>query len=125
MDIFKFKPHFFAHFVQKGEGCEYSIGCGELLVILSAKTLPEARIEVGRQLGNLGIDDPDSEITMEKVTIYPLTEQFEEFDLKTWLSQSTLHREAEDRELAEGLSEVEERALLTKLKKKYDAIEEK
>ena len=37
---------FYAHLVGQGEGCDYTIGCNQVLRSLAAKTIEEARTEI-------------------------------------------------------------------------------
>lgn len=41
---------YIAWLTQNGEGCDYTIGCGQALHVLDAKTLEEALAEVGEKV---------------------------------------------------------------------------
>jgi hypothetical protein len=59
---------FFLWMKQDGKGCDYTIGCSELLVELrGATTLEEAKAKVADQLEYFGVDDKDTKLLDAKI----------------------------------------------------------
>jgi len=109
------KKQFIAHFIGEGDGCDYTIGCNTVLENLKATTLDEAKKEVGEKLEDFGADDEEADYPMGKVVIYEVAVETI-FDLDAWLDGKQTSKERDEEELTES----EERAMLQKLKNKYE-----
>lgn len=108
------KKHFVAYF-SGPDACDYTMGCNKALQSLKATTLEDAKKEVGEELESMGLSDENSTASIEKVVIYEIaTETL--FNIDAWLTQKEESRERDEEELNEN----EERALLQKLKNKYE-----
>jgi len=98
---------FYLWMKQRGEGCDYTIGCGQKLVhIKGAETLEQARASVPEVLDYYGIDDCDRRLSDAVILV-------EQENAMGFVAQRLAQREAEkhQQELAD------KRAQLERLKK--------
>lgn len=81
---------FIAYLKQAGEGCDYTIACGELLLKLEAQTLADAITELQRLC--LGTseelwDDVHYSQTLKSVILYEIL-NVEELPIKEWYAET-------------------------------------
>ena len=101
---------FIAHIIQAGVGCDYTIGCGEVLWTLDAETRQKAVDEVrGEILGHyLGT-------ALDSITVFEVSWEAE-FPLREWMAE----KEQEEQEALQREEEEEERREYERLKGKFD-----
>lgn len=109
--------------IGEGEGCDYTIGCNQKLVELEATDLEAARVEAKEIM--LGEYDPDENEFYEgyihirgedQIESAQLVSIVEDLDIDGWLNEAlTIVNEH-----INNKCEAEERALLKKLKEKYE-----
>lgn len=99
---------------QRGEGCDYTIGCGTKVVPLKAETGPEALNEAERMLTSpmYGYVDANSDQLLESAAVVDVVLEF---------PVAGMVRDREMKKRAVHASQVEaiERAELERLQKKY------
>ena len=113
---------FIAHVIQKGEGCDYTIGCGLALWKLESDTYKEAvkelrKIVIGKW--NSEEDGYREEFELEEVTLFEVINE-EKMPIDKWYSEANAY---EDEQLRMKY-ERKERAELERLKSKFEKKEE-
>jgi len=63
---------FYLWLKQSGEGCDYTIGCGQRLVLLNAETMEQARTEADKTMEYYGVGS--AERKMDHALILSLAE---------------------------------------------------
>lgn len=99
---------FYAYLHQSG-GCDYTIGCGNLLIILKAQNLQEAKIDLKKRIG----EDFWGERRIESAII--ISGESSKIDVGSIYDSLELEAsQEEEREKKE-----KERAIYNRLKRKY------
>lgn len=113
---------FIAYVKQKGEGCDYTIACGETLWYLRAKTREEAIEELkNRAIGKMGLPECEycdgywSDNTLASIMLFEVSSEML-IPIDTWYANALEHAEAAKAEIKEEA----ERNELERLKEKYD-----
>ena len=113
---------FIAHLIQAGEGCDYTIACGESLIKLKAKTEEGAIQELKNKIiGTWDQEEGDYEegyhddSELEKVTLYEVSNEIT-IPVEEWYEEAEKYKkEAEDKMENEA-----EKAEYERLKAKFD-----
>ncbi|HDR9106035.1 TPA: hypothetical protein QDB04_002892 [Burkholderia vietnamiensis] len=103
---------FIAHLKQSGEGCDYTIACGEKVVRLKATTWEEVPDEVRQHLENSY--GPRSERRLARCTVYEVAESLE-VPVDAWYSEI----EDASRQAAEARKTAQRRAEYERLKREF------
>lgn len=98
--------------LNQGGGCDYNIGCGQVLHPLKAKTIEEARKEIPEIFEYYGMHDSDSDVRIKNASIVTIAE---EFDVKAWLKKQDAKKSA----VIMAAKESEEKAQYERLKAKF------
>ncbi len=99
------------HLIQDGEGCDYTIGCGQIVISLNARNITEAKqtlIEMIKELYT-------GEQSLKKCIIFEIGDEYE-MDLKYFYD--TLEEEKRKTQLQQ--QDVIEYQNYLKLKNKYE-----
>ena len=94
---------------QSGEGCDYTIACGEKLVDLDALNMEEAEIEAKKVLESYGINQ--DEVSLDKAEIMEISKS-------TFIDLSKIEKETEQEEA--NMKEAEDKQELARLKGLYE-----
>lgn len=99
---------FLLHLYQ-GNGCDYTISCGETIYEFEANSGDEIRKQIKERIEYYGRNQISS------VTLYELTDNKSQLDI----DQLFAHDDAENARIEREKKELEERKLLEELRKKY------
>lgn len=100
---------FVAYLLQKGGGCDYTIGCGRNLINLESGNMVDAILEMREELRNFS-----GESELESVKVMHISE---EYDCPVGLWYSEIQQEYERQALA--IIEERDRIEFERLKRKY------
>lgn len=103
---------FVAYVKQAGEGCDYTIACGETMWTLDAKTREDAVIELERKV--VGSRDEYGCVSLSKLILFEVLSE-EEMPLSVWYRHMKEAEEQHEHEQAES----RERREFERLRKKY------
>ena len=101
---------FIAYVKQYGEGCDYTIGCGQTLWELDAESLEQARVELEKEAS-----DYNDENALKSITLYEVSHS-EDMPVQEWENREKLRVE----EAKKRAEETAERIEFERLKKKFD-----
>jgi len=101
-----------AYLKQEGEGCDYSIGCGQKLIDLKSITLKEAMIELIQIISR---EYMHPEYRLESVFIFEISNTID-MDIKSVYKKIEAFNKEDDNRLKEDA----EKAEYERLKIKYD-----
>lgn len=107
---------FIAYVKQKGEGCDYTIACGETLWRLKAKTYEDAIKELkDKVVGEMEI--PDHGDKLANITLFEISSETQ-IPVDTWYADTLKHAE----DIKAEMKEEAERSELHRLEKKYGHV---
>ena len=103
---------YIAHLVQKGEGCDYTIGCGLVVHELSADNMEDAKQELKELIKE---DYSYSEAYLEKATLYEVKEEVN-------IEVEKIYNEKEEEKLSKADKEqrIKDYEKFLELKKKFE-----
>ncbi len=100
-------------YMDQGEGCDYTIACGKILIPLKSENLEDVRNEVKEKVKYYGCY-PDDERQLKTLKVLEITNSYDFLDdIYTELRDEKRKRKEEE-------LRKKELALLEKLKKKYE-----
>jgi hypothetical protein len=106
---------FIAYLEQASEGCDYTIGCGVLLIPIGGNTREEAVAELKQMIFEDGSGyGPHSDYRLERITLYEVADTAG-IPIKEWYAE----HEAEQKRAALEQASAAERAQYDRLRQKY------
>lgn len=91
---------FYVYFKQSGEGCDYTIGCGQTLVKLEAKSYLAAEKEVKKLLMD---NEYDIEVLEKGLILEGVFGEIDLGEIQTEIEEANTHPHSEDNDYQEWL----------------------
>lgn len=113
--------NFLAHIRQTSEGCDYTIGCGEMAWSFEANSWDDAVAQLKREVVGDGDDHPGfwDEKKLNQVSLVQVM-RMERMPSGYWYGEATANRS----EIERQEKEAEERQMYEQLRKKYEEGDE-
>lgn len=115
---------FIAYVKEKGEGCDYTIACGETIWHLKAETYEDAMEELKNKIiGKMELPECEyyegywSDSTLDCITLFEISNETR-IPVDTWYADALKHAESVRAEIKEEA----ERSELHRLEKKYGHV---
>ena len=107
----QFNTKYVAYLTQKGEGCDYTIGCGILLIPIDATNMDEAKDKLSEIILEEYFDDTE----LKKAEIFEINQYFDMPVKEIYKKKEEFERLKKEKDKDE-----KERKLYDELKKKFE-----